>query len=120
MAISQPMATLEDLMEVGIAYPVIPETDDSQIEAQLVRGRQLDRRQELVHSGLHNGRTFKDPPPRRTMPEPAPSPAPRHENGHKRKQDASPDAPPSSRRMEEVTLLLFVILIIVYSSKCFG
>lgn len=120
MVISQPMATLEDLMDIGIAYPTIPETDDSQIEAQPVRGRQLDRRQEPVHSGFRNGRTFKDPPPRRSMPAPAPSPAPHHENGHKRKQDASPDAPPSSRRLEEVTLLPFVIFVVVCFPECFG
>lgn len=117
MAISQPMATLEDMMEVGIAYPTIPETDDSQIEVQPVRGRQLDRRQEPVHSGVRNGRTYKDSPPRRTLPDLTHSPAPRHENGYKRKQDASPDAPPSSRRVEEVTLVIFVI---ICSSECFG
>lgn len=107
-------------MEVGIAYPTIPETDDSQIEVQPERGRQLDRRQEPVYSGVRNGRTFKDSPPRRTLPAPASSPASRHGNGYKRKQDASPDAPPSSRRVEEVTLLLFVIFVIVCSSECFG
>lgn len=100
MAISQPIATLEDMMEVGIAYPTIPDTDDSQIEAQPVRGRQLDRRPEPGRSGLTNGRIFKNLPPRRSLPGPAP--VSRQENGHKRKQDVSPDASSSSRRVEEV------------------
>ncbi|KAF9123650.1 DEAD-box type RNA helicase [Mortierella sp. 14UC] len=99
--IIQPMATLEDLVDFGEAYPIIPEMDDSQIDIDPVRGRQVDRPQEGTssRSWTANGRAPKDLPQRRSLP--AAAPEPRHENGHKRKQDASPDAALSSSRREE-------------------
>ncbi|KAF9902528.1 DEAD-box type RNA helicase [Linnemannia zychae] len=99
--INQPMATLEDLADFEEAYPIIPETDDSQIDIDMVRGRQVDRRPggTFSHSNSANGQASKDSPQRRSLPSAAP--APRHENGHKRKQDTSPDTLSSSRHEEE-------------------
>ncbi|KAG0219273.1 DEAD-box type RNA helicase [Mortierella sp. NVP41] len=93
VVISRPIATLEDMMEVGIAYSTIPETDDSQIERAPVRGRQPDRNWG-GYPGSSKGRAPQNPPQRRALPLPPP-PMPQHDAGHKRK--VSPETSPSRR-----------------------